>query len=623
MMIRRLLVLTALLCAFGAAPAEASTGCGRFDDGELRVGIISGADAVGIVRSGEGIVVTVNGAPITCHGTAPTVRNTDTIALSDISTAPNQVTIDLSGGAFAPGATAELGSNDEIEFDVFLSGPDVETLQLHGGPAADSLRLGQSAGSEGVNLNVGSESGPAIGTDVDLTFGGVDFVVVDGGPGDDSVDAGGGAEFAGAVARTVLLTGAAGNDRLRGGDASDRITDGPGDDVVAGGDGGDTFDQTGDTGDDTIAGGAGVDAVGYGVMAAAPTRVDLRLTGTQDTGSNGRDALSGIEDLATGEGADVVIGDDATNFLGARGGDDVVIGGGGALDQIDGGAGTDTLSYATATEGVNVDLAHGSPAVEHTGGGGDDRFAGFENLTGSPAADNQLAGTDEPNTIIGLGGTDTVDARGGADVLEIRDGEADGAVCGDGADTVIADVSGVDFLAADCEGRRFDVRPDTEILAGPPALTRDRTPSFGFRATKPGSTLECSLDDRPFASCRSPLALGPVTDGAHVFRVRARDALGALDLTPAASVFSVDATRPRITRLRVAAKRLRYRLSEDARVTIVRRGRTVTRRGHRGANRIALSALGIHRGHHRLRLTATDAAANRSLTRRLALSVRG
>jgi RTX calcium-binding nonapeptide repeat (4 copies) len=254
MMIRRLLVLTALLCAFGAAPAEASTGCGRFDDGELRVGIISGADAVGIVRSGEGIVVTVNGAPITCQGTAPTVRNTDTIALSDISTAPNQVTIDLSGGAFAPGATAELGSNDEIEFDVFLSGPDVETLQLHGGPAADSLRLGQSAGSGGVNLNAGSESGPAIGTDVDLTFGGVDFVVVDGGPGDDSVDAGGGAEFAGAVARTVLLTGAAGNDRLRGGDASDRITDGPGDDVVAGGDGGDTFDQTGDTGDDTSRG---------------------------------------------------------------------------------------------------------------------------------------------------------------------------------------------------------------------------------------------------------------------------------------------------------------------------------------------------------------------------------
>jgi Ca2+-binding RTX toxin-like protein len=624
MTIRRLLVLTPLFCAFGAAPAEATTGCGHFDDGSLRVGTFSGADVVGVVRSGDGIVVTVNGAPITCQGTASTVRNTDTIALGDNSGDPNAFTIDLSGGAFAPGATAELGSNDEIELTVFLSGPKLETLRLRGGPGADGMRLGRSAGvGGGVNLNAGSESGAAIGTDVDLQFGGVDVVSVEGGLGDDTLDAGGGPEFTGAFGQSLRLDGAEGEDRLRGGDANDTITDGPGDDLVDMGDGNDRLFQAGDTGDDAIAGDAGVDAIVYGFPGGPGTRVDLRLTGPQATGSSSRDALSGIENITTLGGPDVVIGDDAGNILSTSDGDDVVIGGGGALDLLDGGLGTDTLSYATATEGVTVDLARGATDVLHTGGAGDDVVESFENLTGSPAADRQLAGTDGPNTISGLGGGDTVVARGGGDALEIRDGETDGAICGDGADIVIADVSGVDVLAEDCEGTLFDVRPDTEILAGPPSLTRDRTPSFGFRATKPGSTLECSLDDRPFASCRSPLALGPVIDGAHAFRVRARDALGALDLTPAASVFTVDATRPRITRLRVAAKRLRYRLSEDATVTIVTRGRIMTRRGHRGANRIALSALGIRRGHRRLRLTATDAAGNRSLTRRLAVSVRG
>jgi hypothetical protein len=271
---------------------------------------------------------------------------------------------------------------------------------------------------------------------------------------------------------------------------------------------------------------------------------------------------------------------------------------------------------------VTVDLTAVYPNVQATGGGGDDQVFGFENLVGSPFADGLLAGDDATNIITGLGGADSIVARGGADTVQIRDGEGDGASCGGGGDLVVADVAGVDVLTGDCESTRFDVRPETEIVSGPASLTRDRTPTFSFRTTKAGSTLECSLDRRPYAACRSPLTVASIADGAHTFRVRSRDALGALDLTPALRVYTTDATPPRITRLRAGAKAVRYRLSEAATVRIrVRHGESRVVRGHRGRNRVALSRLGIRsrKTVRRLRLAATDRAGNRSATRRLVL----
>jgi hypothetical protein len=163
----------------------------------------------------------------------------------------------------------------------------------------------------------------------------------------------------------------------------------------------------------------------------------------------------------------------------------------------------------------------------------------------------------------------------------------------------------------------LDFRPDTRIDAGPPSLTRDATPSFSFGATKQGSTFECSLDGAAFGACPSEHTLARLRDGAHTLSVRSRDMLGALDLTPAERAFSIDATRPRITRARVSAGgRLGFRLSEKATVRIALRGSKKVRSVRSGAALSPRILKALARG-GRVTLTATDRAGNRSKPLRL------
>ena len=49
---------------------------------------------------------------------------------------------------------------------------------------------------------------------------------------------------------------------------------------------------------------------------------------------------------------------------------------------------------------------------------------------------------------------------------------------------------------------------------------------FGFDASEPGATLECRLDGAEFAPCVSPVEVGDLADGEHVFDVRATDGAG-------------------------------------------------------------------------------------------------
>ena len=84
--------------------------------------------------------------------------------------------------------------------------------------------------------------------------------------------------------------------------------------------------------------------------------------------------------------------------------------------------------------------------------------------------------------------------------------------------------------------------PDTVIVSGPPARTRDRTPTFVFSSNEAGTTFECSLDGGPFLPCTSPFTpAASLRAGTHSFRVRARDASGAVDPTPAAFIFAIPA----------------------------------------------------------------------------------
>src|SRR4029079_5018647 len=75
--------------------------------------------------------------------------------------------------------------------------------------------------------------------------------------------------------------------------------------------------------------------------------------------------------------------------------------------------------------------------------------------------------------------------------------------------------------------------PQTAIDSGPSGTTNDPTPSFGFSSSEFGSTFECRVDSAGFAACPSPFTSNQLSDGAHVFEVRARDAATNVDPTPA------------------------------------------------------------------------------------------
>ena len=90
--------------------------------------------------------------------------------------------------------------------------------------------------------------------------------------------------------------------------------------------------------------------------------------------------------------------------------------------------------------------------------------------------------------------------------------------------------------------------PDTSVDSGPSGLSNDPAPSFDFSADEAGSTFECRFDSDPFAACSGPgethIPSADLSDGAHTFEVRATDAAGNLDSTPADRSFTVDATAP-------------------------------------------------------------------------------
>jgi hypothetical protein len=113
--------------------------------------------------------------------------------------------------------------------------------------------------------------------------------------------------------------------------------------------------------------------------------------------------------------------------------------------------------------------------------------------------------------------------------------------------------SGPEGLRSPCRG--FEPRPvplPLPLPAGPPprhepvpgalpplpttwvakAIVRGRRATFRFGGTD-ALSFECRLDLRRYAPCRSPRAYRRLRPGRHTFRVRARNAVGAPDPTPA------------------------------------------------------------------------------------------
>jgi large repetitive protein len=87
--------------------------------------------------------------------------------------------------------------------------------------------------------------------------------------------------------------------------------------------------------------------------------------------------------------------------------------------------------------------------------------------------------------------------------------------------------------------------PDTTISSAPKSGTATSA-TFAFSASEGGS-FECRLDDAPFAVCASPKSYSPLRPGDHRFEVRAVDAAGNADPTPALHGWKVDVTVAKVT----------------------------------------------------------------------------
>jgi PA14 domain len=86
--------------------------------------------------------------------------------------------------------------------------------------------------------------------------------------------------------------------------------------------------------------------------------------------------------------------------------------------------------------------------------------------------------------------------------------------------------------------------PDTSITIGPSGTTQATDASFQFTSSEANSSFECRLDAAAFAVCASPRNYAGLSVGQHTFDVRARDAAGNFDPTPASRTWTIEAPPP-------------------------------------------------------------------------------
>lgn len=336
------------------------------------------------------------------------------------------VTVDVPAGT----ATGEGNDTFDTTVDAFVGSDQGDTfIDKTSGPGSNNNYLGRG-GDDVFDQGASLPSAPIADGDVMDCGAGHDLVDYGDRTRDLTVDisagVGGNGEaaetdaFFGSVDDCEDLVAGSGNDFLTGNQLANKITDGNGNDNVAGGGGNDTLHQgSAPNGADSLFGDAGADTIDYGDRSG-DVRATLFGGGNQGEAGEG-DSLVGLENVETGSGNDLVIGDGQDNILQTGAGDDFVNGQFGQ-DQLDGGTGNDTVSYATGTA-IVADLAAGTVAEQASGTatGGFDTIAGFEVLFGTPG-DDIINGDSGANTLKGLSGSDVIRGKGGDDTLNGNQG---------------------------------------------------------------------------------------------------------------------------------------------------------------------------------------------------------
>jgi Ca2+-binding RTX toxin-like protein len=425
-------------------------------------------------RIGNTIGVAWTGHPLAQCGTA-TVTNTNEIRVTTSTVSEQGLHIDMGGGRFQPGKTAEPSGISEIEFTVNL-GSSTDYVQITGGSSGDNIRIG----ALGANLNgdadadvlpntveawavsgaggadrIGLQGGLGTGAPFVSGVGPATEVYLEGDSGNDLITGGPGRETFYGWGGNDSLKGGGGNDLMYGGTGADRLDGGPegdglypgaGNDVVIGGGGRDAFgaESTSDGADD-FRGGPGIDNASY-FDRAATVRVDL--DGNADDGGTGEhdNIRPDVENVDGGSGADRLVGNGLANSFSGWDGADRLVGGGGD-DELVGDVGADNLSG-----GPGDDFLDAGSDPDVLNGGADDDL-----LTDGTGAD----------TVNGGGGNDDVNqgsSANGSDVISGGGGQIDQVLY---SSRVVAVNVSVNNSADDgAAGELDDVRSDVEVVVG-------------------------------------------------------------------------------------------------------------------------------------------------------------
>ncbi len=89
--------------------------------------------------------------------------------------------------------------------------------------------------------------------------------------------------------------------------------------------------------------------------------------------------------------------------------------------------------------------------------------------------------------------------------------------------------------------------PETELNSTPAAITNQQRATFSASSSEVGTVFEISLNGAAYLQVPAVFALDNLPDGEHALNVRARDAAGNIDLTPATFRWTVDTQAPDTT----------------------------------------------------------------------------
>jgi Ca2+-binding RTX toxin-like protein len=447
----------------------------------------SGSDTLanfqGVIGSSYDDTIIVNSAAKTLDGSL----GSDTVSYQGFSV---PVKVDLGGLGTKGSATAVGGVNETLINIENVTGSNFDdTLQ---GTVGNNVFDG-GTGNDTVTYDKASTSGVVVSLATSLPQN-------TGGSGFDTLK------------NIENLIGSPYNDKLTGDGGNNILNGGAGNDILTGGKGDDTYivDSVGDQVVENLS--EGIDTVQSSITYTLPANVEnLQLTGSGSingfgnslnntisvigtgSASNLLDGGAGADSMSGGNGNDTYIVDNTGDTVTeqANGGTDTVIssvnytlpanvenlqlsgsagsGNGNELNNVisgtvgnnilDGGLGTDTVSYQTgATAGVTVDLT--KTTSQNTGGSGIDFLVNFENVTGSNYNDT-LTGTSGPNVLTGGAGKDVLTGGAGADTFVYTSANDSPGPSKSASHDVITDFApGIDKI----DLRQWDANPATTSM---------------------------------------------------------------------------------------------------------------------------------------------------------------